>query len=258
MLKKLSLITALAFLFTVGTYATDVSAKAAVLIEAESGRVLFEKNPDSRLPMASTTKIMTALVALESGDLERNVTVAGEAEGVEGSSVYLHKGDRTTLIDLLYALMLQSANDAAVAIAVDVGGTQDRFVEMMNEKSRMLGLSDTHFDNPNGLDSKTHYTTANDLARLCAYAMKNELFREIVSTKVYDITLNEKLVRVVNHNKLLWRLDGACGVKTGYTKASGRCLVSSVERNGKTYIAVTLNAPDDWSDHKKLYETALR
>lgn len=221
-----------------------VSAQAACLIDADTGDVLFEQNADARLPMASTTKIMTALVALSDGNLDRTYKVKKEYTLVEGSSMYLQEGEEITLRDTLYGLMLSSGNDAAVAIAGECGG-QQAFVEKMNQKAEELGLKDTHFDNPNGLDGETHYTTAHELGKITAAAMHDPLFRQIVSTKSYTAGVHA----MSNHNRLLSMYDGAVGVKTGFTKRSGRCLVSAAERNGRTLIAVTLNAPDDWNDH---------
>lgn len=243
------------------TFAVDVcedtlSAQAAVLIEAESGAVVFACNENDRLPMASTTKIMTALVALELGELDRTVTVSKEAVGIEGSSIYLKEGELLTVSELLYGLMLESANDAATAIAIELAGSCEGFVELMNRRAASLGLENTHFTNPHGLDSDGHYTTAAELAALTREAMKNEEFRKLVSTYSKTIPLgNGEGVRcLINHNRLLKSYDGAVGVKTGYTKKSGRCLVSCAERNGVSLIAVTLNAPDDWNDHKKLLD----
>ena len=219
-------------------------SRSAILIEADTGEVIFEKNSHERLPMASTTKIMTALVALENGDCDKKISVSPKACGIEGSSIYLTAGEKLTLEDLLYALMLESANDAAAAIAYEISGGIDEFAALMNKKAVELGLSDTHFTNPHGLDNEAHYTTASDLAKLTAHAMKNDRFRKIVSTYKYQIPMNGDGVRVLlNHNKLL------IGVKTGFTKRSGRCLVSAAERDGVSVIAVTLNAPDDWNDH---------
>ena len=233
-----------------------LSARSAVLIDGESGEVLCAKNPDERLPMASTTKIMTALVAIENADLEATVTVPKEAVGVEGSSIYLYEGEELRLIDLLYALMLESANDAATAIAITVGGSIEGFADMMNQKARDLNLIDTSFQNPHGLDSEEHYTTARELGKIAAYAMQNDTFREIVSTKKKTIPLNgdEGVRLLINHNRLLKSYDGAIGVKTGYTKRSGRCLVSAAERDGLTLICVTLSAPNDWNDHRSLLD----
>lgn len=234
----------------------SVSASSAVLIEAESGRVLYAKDEIKRRPMASTTKIMTALVALENAELDMAVKIPKEAVGIEGSSLYLTEGETLTLHELLYALMLRSANDAATAIAIAVGGSVSDFAEMMNEKAEKMGLTDTHFDNPHGLDSDEHYTTARELALITAEALKNDIFREIVSTYKKLLPLNGVQDRrlVVNHNRLLRTYDGCIGVKTGFTKKDGRCLVSAAERDGITLVAVTLNAPNDWSDHKKMLD----
>ena len=232
----------------------SVSAKSAVLIDADSGELLCSKNPDERLPMASTTKIMTALVAIEMGELASEVTIPGEAVGVEGSSIYLYEGERLTLEQLLYAVLLESANDAATAVAIHVGGSIQGFAALMNEKAAELGLESTLFENPHGLDSEQHYTTARELAIIAAEAMKNPKLREIASTQKKTIPLNdtEGVRLLINHNRLLKSYDGAIGVKTGYTKKSGRCLVSAAERDGLTLICVTLSAPDDWRDHTSL------
>ena len=236
--------------------APSVSAKSAVLIEAESGRVLYQQNAFARLPMASTTKIMTAIVAIESGDTRRTVTVSPAAVGIEGSSVYLYPGEQLTMEELLYALLLESANDAATAIAIAVAGSVEEFANRMNEKAEVLGLTATHFTNPHGLDDEAHYTTAYDLAVLSAYALKNETFRTICATTRKTIPLkgDEGTRALVNHNKMLTRYEGAIGVKTGFTKRSGRCLVSAAEREGLTLIAVTLGAPDDWRDHAAMLD----
>ena len=230
--------------------ALSLSAQSAVLIDARDGRVLYEKDADTPRPMASTTKIMTAVVALESCNVNEIIEIADEAVGVEGSSIYLQKGERMTLLELLYALLLQSANDAAVAIAVGVGGCVGNFADMMNEKAMSLGLTSTHFENPNGLDADGHVTTARELALLTAYALKNPTFAEIVATYKRKISGPDGTVRlVVNHNKLLNMYDGCVGVKTGFTKKSGRCLVSAACRESLTLVSVTLSAPDDWRDH---------
>ncbi len=237
-----------------------ISAQAAILIEASSGDVIYEKNAGERLPMASTTKIMTALVALEHGDFSKPVRVAEAAVGVEGSSIYLAAGEELTLENLVYALMLESANDAAAAIAYEVAGGIPEFAALMNETAETLGLADTHFTNPHGLDDEMHYTTAHDLAKLTAYAMENPVFREIASTYKRTIPLcrpsdaDEGVRVLLNHNKLLRMSEDVIGGKTGFTKRSGRCLVSAAERDGVRVIAVTLNAPDDWNDHLTLHE----
>ena len=227
-----------------------ISAQKAVLLDAATGRILYEKNGDSQGLIASTTKIMTALVVCEQCNVLDRMRIPKEAVGIEGSSMYLKEGEILTIQDLLYGLMLHSGNDAAVALAIYCGGTVEGFAELMNDKARKLGLTNTHFVNPNGLDSPGHYSTAEDLAILAAYAMKNPIFAQTVSTKT--VTAGNRSLR--NHNKLLWQVEGADGVKTGYTKAAGRILVSSATRQGRRLIAVTMNAPSDWADHKKLLE----
>lgn len=237
--------------------APQVSAQSAVVIDQKSGRVLFNKGADWELPMASTTKIMTAFLALKYGNLEDIVEVSNNAAGVEGSSMYLEKGEKITLENLVYGLMLVSGNDAAVAIAENVGGSVEGFIEKMNQETVNLGLSHTHFDNPNGLPSETHYTTALELAKITKAAMDIPKFCEIVSTKSKKIPWETRDYdrELTNHNKLLKNLDGCIGVKTGFTKAAGRCLVSAVTRDEMTLICVTLNAPNDWNDHTVLHNS---
>ena len=229
------------------------SAQSMITIEASSGRVLYAKNEHQKLPMASTTKIMTGILAIERFDLKEVVEIPKEATNIEGSSVYLSEGDKITMEDLLYSLLLASANDAACAIAYAVAGDISEFSGLMNSKAAELGLDDTHFDNPHGLDSDTHYTTAKDLARLTSYALRNNTFKQIVSTYAYSFYIGEKPRILTNHNKLLKSCDDCIGVKTGYTSKSGRCLVSASTRNDITLIAVTLDDPNDWKDHKDLY-----
>lgn len=227
-----------------------ISAECAILIDAQTGRVLYEKKAEEKSLIASTTKIMTALVICEQTNVLDRVKIPKEAVGIEGSSMYLKEGEVLTVQELLYGLMLQSGNDAAVALAIYCGGTVEGFTELMNDKAHRLGMSQSHFANPNGLDSPGNYSTARDMAILTAYAMQNPIFAQTVSTKT--ITIGERCLR--NHNKLLWQLEGANGVKTGYTNAAGRILISSVTRMGRQLIAVTFNAPDDWQDHKTLIE----
>lgn len=227
----------------------SVRAKSAILLEGSGGEVLFEKNSRQRLPMASTTKIMTALVAIENSPLDRKITVTAQSCGIEGSSVYLREGEVFNMEELLYALLLSSANDAATAIAIEIGGDIPTFAEMMNEKAEKLGLCDTHFTNPHGLDDEEHYTSAYDLARLASYALGVPAFREIVSTYRKTIGEGDSTRSLMNHNRLLKMYDDVMGVKTGYTKTSGRCLVSAAERNGVMLVCVTLSDPDDWNDH---------
>ncbi len=234
----------------------DISAVSAILIEADSGTVIWEKNADEKRAMASTTKIMTAILTIEAGDLDREFVVDSYAIRVEGTSMGLQEGDRVSRRDLLYGILLPSGNDAANAAAVDVGGSMGGFVEMMNAKAEELGLTSTHFVTPSGLDAKGHCTTARDLASLTAYAMKNEIFRSIVCCTSAQVEFgNPPYLRTLsNSNKMLTRYDGAIGVKTGFTDNARRCLVSAAERDDVTLIAVTLNAGDDWNDHTKMLD----
>ena len=227
-----------------------VSAEKAVLMDASTGRVLYEKNADDRSLIASTTKIMTALVICQHCNVLDRVKIPAGAVGIEGSSMYLQEGEILTVQELLYGLMLRSGNDAAAALAIYCGGTIEGFAELMNDKARELGLKDTHFVNPHGLDAPDHYSTARDLAVLTGYAMQDPVFARTVGAKT--VTIGERVL--TNHNKLLWQVEGAEGVKTGYTKAAGRILVSSASRDGRRMICVTINAPDDWNDHKTLLE----
>ena len=227
-----------------------VSAQKAILLDAQTGRVLYEKDADSRSLIASTTKIMTALVICEHCNVLDRMKIPKEAVGIEGSSMYLKEGEVLSLQELLYGLMLHSGNDAAVALAIYCAGTVEGFAGMMNDKARQLGLTGTHFENPNGLDSPGHYSTARDLAVLTAYAMKNPIFYQTVSTK--SVRVGNRSLN--NHNKLLWRVEGADGVKTGFTKKAGRILVSSATREGRRLICVTINDGNDWADHATLLE----
>ena len=228
--------------------ANALSAKSAVLMDAQTGRILYEKNGYQKGLIASTTKIMTALVVCEQTNVLDRVRIPAEAVGIEGSSVYLREGEVMTVQELLYCLMLHSGNDAATALAIYCGGTVEGFVGLMNDKASVLGLSDTHFENPHGLDAPEHYSTPRDLAVLAAYAMENPIFQKTVSTK--RVTAAGR--SLCNHNKLLWRAEGADGVKTGFTRAAGRILVSSAARQGRRLVAVTFDAPSDWEDHISL------
>lgn len=216
-----------------------VNATASIVMDMKSGRVLFEKNAYTRKAMASTTKIMTAILAIEMGNLEDDVKVSKRAAMVGGSNINLVQGEVFKLNDLLYGLMLNSGNDAAIAIAEHIGGTVEGFVDLMNRKAQDLELADTSFRSPHGLDADGHYTTAYDLARLTAYALKNPLFSKIVSTK--SITLPR--LGLYNTNDMLWYYPGADGVKTGFTGKAGRCLVTSVTRNDWKIISVVLGCP---------------
>ena len=230
-----------------------VSAQKAIVMDAQTGRVLFQKDADSRALIASTTKIMTALVVCQQCNVLDRMRIPKEAVGIEGSSMYLQEGEVLTVQELLYGLMLHSGNDAAVALAIYCGGTVEGFVQLMNDKAHRLGLTGTHFENPHGLDSPNHYSTARDLATLAAYAMNDPIFRQTVSTKT--VRAGNRTLR--NHNKLLWRVEGADGVKTGFTKAAGRILVSSATRDGRRLICVTINDGNDWVDHATLLESGF-
>ena len=230
-----------------------ISARNAIVLDGITGKPLFEKNAEQRGLIASTTKIMTALVVCEQCNVLDRMRIPKEAVGIEGSSMYLKEGEILTIQELLYGLMLSSGNDAAVALAIYCGGTVEGFAELMNDKARALGLRNTHFANPNGLDAPDHYSTAEDLAKLSAYAMNHPVFYKTVSTK--SVKAGDRYL--TNHNKLLWRVEGADGVKTGYTKAAGRILVSSATRDQRRILAVTMDAPSDWQDHAAMLEDAF-
>nr|WP_233269399.1 D-alanyl-D-alanine carboxypeptidase family protein [Alteribacillus sp. YIM 98480] len=238
--------------------AVSVSGRTAVLIEQDSGRVLYGKKEHETRKIASITKIMTSILAIESGDFENTIKVSSKASGVEGSSLFLKPGENIKLKDLTYGLMLRSGNDAAVAIAEHVGGSLDGFIYMMNEKAEQIGMENTQFTNPHGLDDgDNHYSTAYDMALLMQYAMKNEQFREISQTKRYKAPQEgEAWDRIwTNKNKLLTSLyEHSTGGKTGYTKAAGRTLVSTAQKDDMSLIAVTLDAPSDWNDHISMFE----
>lgn len=239
----------------------SVSARSAILIEQESGRVLYEKDAHKVSRIASITKIMTAVLAIESGKMNDMVKVSDKAVHAEGSSVYLKPGEKIKLEDLVYGLMLRSGNDAAVAIAEHVGGSVEGFAYLMNEKAREIGMEDTHFANPHGLDDhENHVSTAYDMAILTRYAMANDTYRKIAGTKVHRApNPTETWDRVwKNKNRLLTELyDHSTGGKTGYTKRAKRTLVSTAEKDDFELIAVTLNAPDDWNDHIQMFESAF-
>ncbi len=225
------------------------SAASAILIHADSGTVLYEKNADERSLIASTTKITTALVVLENCDTDETVLIKPEYTGIEGSSMYLEAGQERTVKELLLGLMLASGNDAAVALACYTAGSVEAFAELMNEKAAELGLQNSSFKNPHGLDAEGHYSSARDLALITAAALQNDEFAEIFATR--SATIDG--LTFVNHNKLLWNYSGCIGGKTGYTMAAGRTLVSVAERGGLRLICVTLSDPDDWNTHSRLF-----
>lgn len=263
LIKKLYALTAvflaLAFVFAYnvndakadnGKAELKLSAKSAVLIEAPTGRILYEKNAYEKRPMASTTKIMTAILAIENCSLSDIVVVGPKASGVGGSSIWLSAGERIPMSDMLYGLMLASGNDAAVAIAEHVAGSVDKFVDMMNSKAKEIGAYNTNFANPNGLPIENHYTTAYDLAIISAYAMNNDFFRQLVKTQYKTIPWEghdwDRVVK--NKNKILWQYDGGNGIKTGFTKDAGKCLSAAAARDDMQLIAVVLSDPDMFKD----------
>lgn len=242
----------------------DISAGQAVLIDGDTGKVLYEKAADEKAYPASTTKIMTALVTLETlmkydSPIDQLIEVPQCAEGVEGSSLYLKAGERISIEDLLYGLMLVSGNDAAVALAEVIGGSQEEFVEMMNIRAAELGCTGTNFVNPNGLFDDNHYTTARDMALIACEAMKNETFRKIVGSQQWNAASRESTyVTFRNKNKTVFQYEGGNGIKIGYTENSGRTLVASARRGEKSMICVVMSAPDWFNDAYKLMDQGFR
>ncbi len=234
----------------------SLSAKSAILINAQTNEVVYEKNAYERRGMASTTKIMTALLAIEKGSLQKTVVAKDEDVRIEGTSIGLKDGDKITLETLVCGMLLESGNDAANVTARVIGKSREKFVSLMNNKAQKIGMKNTCFKNPSGLTEEGHFSTAFDMALLGSYAIKNKQFCEICSLSSLRVSYgNPEYQRTFkNHNKLLNSVEGAFGIKTGFTKASGRCLVSAAERDGVTLVAVTLSAPDDWNDHKKLFD----
>ncbi len=237
----------------------EVSSHSACVIDIDTGQILAAKNENEKSEPASITKIMTALIALENADLKKVVTIPSAAAGVEGSSIYIKAGEKYSLEDLLYGLMLRSGNDAATAIAIDVAGSVDAFVEKMNQKAQELGCTGTHFNNPHGLPDENHYTTAHDMALITAAALRNDTFVKIVSTKNYTAEPDGagETRSWQNKNKLLWQYEGAIGVKTGYTKSAGKTYVGAAERNGIRIAVVVLGAKDMWGDAATLLDDAF-
>ena len=265
MKKIISVILTLVLLFTLNIFASaenalEISAKSAVVISADTCEVVYSKNMNEQLPMASTTKIMSSVIALEYGAVDEMQKVTTDMITVEGSSIGLLDGDEVSLKTLIKGMLLESGNDAANAVAHIVGGNIPDFVKMMNNKAKEIGMYSTSFETPSGLDGENHYSTAFDMAVLGAYAIKNPEFKSICKDKSDVVYYGNPPYRRVftNHNKLLNLYEGAFGIKTGFTKKSGRCLVSAVCKDGKTLVAVTLNAPDDWNDHIKMYDYAFK
>lgn len=234
----------------------SLSARSAALLCVESGEFLYCKDADEKLSMASTTKIMTSLLALEYAQPDKEIVVTEEMVSVEGTSMGLVAGDSVSMRELVYGMLLQSGNDAANTVATVIGGNAEGFAKLMNERAEKIGMTDTNFVTASGLDAKEHYSTAHDMALLAAECLRNPEFAAICSQKTAKLTYgNPPYARTLtNHNRLLWSYPDAIGVKTGFTKKSGRCLVSAAKRGGVTLVAVTLKAPDDWSDHKELLD----
>ncbi len=258
LIKKIISVIILLFSFSFTVFSAhegSISAYSAVVINADTKEILYEKNAYAKRSMASTTKIMTSILAIESGKLHHEIKATKDIL-TEGSSIGLKDGYRLTLESLVYGMMLESGNDAANLTAVYLGGSYEAFSEMMNQKASEIGMLNTNFVTPSGLDAENHYTTAYDMALLGAYCIKNPMFRYICSAESKSVTLidPEIILNFKNHNKLLNSCDGVFGIKTGFTKKSGRCLVTACEREGATLVCVTLNASDDWNDHIRLYD----
>ncbi|MCR4963774.1 MAG: D-alanyl-D-alanine carboxypeptidase [Firmicutes bacterium] len=260
-MKKALLALAAAFILlaccAASAYALELTAKSAILVDAANGKVLYSQNPDEQLPVASTTKVLTALIVLENvSDLKQTVTLPDDFVNVGESGIYLQAGETHTYEDLLYAMLLRSANDAAQALAISVAGSEEAFVDLMNQRSRELGLQNSHWANPHGLEAEGHYSCARDLAVIAREALKNEVFNTIVSTYSWTIPWeNNEYDRVVyNHNQFLSSYEGADGVKTGYTSQAGNCLISSATRNGMRLIGVVLNCADHYSESAELLD----
>ncbi|MDE6868446.1 MAG: D-alanyl-D-alanine carboxypeptidase, partial [Clostridia bacterium] len=235
-------------------FSASASAQSEIAMELTTGTVLTEHNADARLPMASTTKILTAIIIIEDCDLDEIITVPPEAVGVEGSSIYLKKDEQINIRDLLYGLMLRSGNDSATALAIHHSGTVEKFAEAMNDRAKQIGAEYSHFKNPSGLPDSEHYTTARDLCKIACYAMNNPVFKQIVSTANYTGNFRS----FANKNKMLYKYEGANGVKTGYTVKAGRCLVSSAERNGMDVVCVVLNCPDMYERSCAIFDNCFR
>ncbi len=234
--------------------AVEASAKAEIAMELTTETIITEKNADSKLPMASTTKIVTAIIIIEDCSLDEIITVHDSAVGVEGSSIYLKKDEKISIKDLLYGLMLRSGNDSAVALAIHHSGSTEKFAEVMTQRAKAMGAENSEFKNPSGLPDDNHYTTAKDLCKIACHAMKNPVFKEIVSTTNYKGQFRS----FVNKNKILKSYEGANGVKTGYTLKAGRCLVSSAEQNGMDIVCVVLNCPEMYERSCEIFDYGFK
>lgn len=254
-LKRIFIFLTVFCLMTVSASAledSDISAECAVVISQQTGEIVFQKNAYKRHSMASTTKIMTSLIAAQSGRLHDEIVVSDKMIQVEGTSMGLLPGDRVSLYELICGMLLPSGNDAANVTAYHIGGNVENFAKLMNDEAKIIGMRDTNFVTPSGLDNENHYSTAYDMALLGRYAVKNPVFKFVCSSKSISLSYGNPPYRrtLYNHNRLLESYKYALGIKTGFTKKSGRCLVSYAEKDGTGLIAVTLNAPNDWNDHK--------
>ena len=255
-IKAVALFSILVIIFN-GIHSLSYSAKSICLYDPVEDKIVYGYNETERMLPASITKIVTAITAIELGDVNQIVTIDEKSAGIEGSSIYLKAGEQIPLIDLIYGMMLHSGNDAANAVAHFFG--YDEFIVKMNETVKKAGAVNSNFENPSGLDGENHLVTALDMAKITAYALKNPTFAQVVSTKKITITSTEGYSRYLkNHNKLLWMYENSNGVKTGFTKKAGRTLVTSAKGNERELICVTLNAPDDWNDHINLYNAYLK
>jgi len=259
-LKRVIICLLLMIIIMPSANALNLNAQSAVAIDSLTGRILCEQNANMRLGMASTTKIMTGILAIEKGNMQDIVTISKHASYVEGSSIYLKENEKVSLETLVYGLLLKSGNDAAIAIAEHISGSESEFVKLMNDKAKELGLTNTNFANPHGLYDQNHYTTAYELALIGRYAMNNPVFANIVNSTKYIENPPEQRDRheIFNANKLISMYDEADGIKPGYTPETGRTLVGSATKNGWRVITVTLNCKDDWNEHKLMFDYSFQ
>ncbi|MFB1080782.1 D-alanyl-D-alanine carboxypeptidase family protein [Jeotgalibacillus sp. JSM ZJ347] len=258
LIRKIIVVILLFILFYHPVSALDVSAHSAIMIEAESGRVIFSKNENEQMKIASITKIMTAHLAIKHGNLNDKVKISSEASSTEGSSLYLKAGQTVTLEDLLYGLLMRSGNDAAVAIAEYISGSVEAFSDLMNKEAEKIKMTRSHFTNPHGLDTDDqHVSTAHDMAILTQYAVRNQTFKKIFSASSYTPTFKDAYPWTNKHRLVTGLYPHANGGKTGFTKKAGRTLVTTAHKDGLTFITVTINGPDDWNDHISLFENGF-
>lgn len=254
-MKKILLMLFFFLILNISAYAIETSARSAILMDIDNNKILYEKNINEIRSVASISKIMTAVIAIESGKLDEEVTIGNEINSSYGSGIYIKEGEKLKLRDLVYGLMLRSGNDAAIAIAKYVGGNVDKFVEKMNEKAKELKMTNTTFNNPSGLDQdKGNYSTAYDMAKLTSYAMKLDDYKKITSTKKYTLTTNKNTYVWINKNKLLSVYKYTTGGKTGFTEIAKRTLVTTASKDNINLVVVTLNDGNDWQDHQNLFE----